>query len=146
MIGRLILIATVSAAWGGCAAAQSSSLRVGGVDVTVPAYAVVVDCPEGTVDSHRSWVNRCIEVPYSGADEDQNAISMGIVRSGWTFAGGAATQYWIERKLPDGDCELLYVTGLGPFDLSREEQQTAKGLIMFSHAASGPCRADETAQ
>ncbi len=124
------------------AAGPTSQLNVGGVAVTVPADAATVPCPEGTVDSQRQWKNVCIEVPYDRADDDQNAISVSVVRSGWTFAGGAATQYWIERNPTDGVCELLYVTGLGPFDITPEQARSAKGLIMVSHSASGPCMAE----
>jgi len=146
MIGRRNALIALTLLVVSPAFAGTGALRLGQTEVAIPTDAVVVNCPHGTVDAQREWVNRCIEVPYARASDDQNAISLDIVRSGWVFAGGAATQYWIERKLADGACELIYVTGMGPFALSDAEGRTAKSVIMFSYAPSGPCMARENAE
>ena len=141
---RLLLFAALVVVGVGAAAqaAEGETFTVGAVTLPFVEDAAVVSCESATPTGPVVWTNVCIETPYDRADDIMNGYAGLLIQAGWTFAGGAGPQYWIERNPADGKCELLYLTAIGPYGLDDEEARTAKGRILFSHAASGPCMAE----
>lgn len=92
-------------------------------------------------DFTRTATQDCVAMRGKDVDPAMNSYTRALVAKGWTFAGGAAIQFWFERARPEGDCERINMSALVDFQKPAAESLKGPGTIVFEHEPQGgPCR------
>jgi len=91
-------------------------------------------------DFKRTATQDCVAMRGKDVDPGMQAYTRALIAKGWTFAGGAAIQFWFERKRPEGDCERINMSGVVDFEKPEAEILKGPGTIVFQHEPQGACR------